>query len=66
MPNPLDEDLIATKSLIAGVGAVAVLGVILLANADTQSMFGAMKGAAGIIFCASAIIGIIMLYKKLL
>lgn len=57
--------MIAAKTVFALVGAAIIVGTILLANADAQSVSGIMKGVIGLGLCVLAVIGGRAFYKSL-
>lgn len=65
MADPLDDDLITAKSVFGLVGGATIIGGILLFNTDTQSVWGIMKGVAGLGLWISAFIGGWAFYKGL-
>lgn len=65
MSGPFSAEFIKAKSVFAVVGASLLAGLIFLANAHSQSVWGLAKGAIGVSFCAAALIGGRAYYKAL-
>jgi hypothetical protein len=65
MAEPFDDDLIGAKSVVALVGATAILGGFFLFSAEAQSVWGIVKGMVGISLCLVAIMGCRAFYKGL-